>query len=72
MMDSMAKLLMVMGVLLVLMGGGLLLVGSIPWVGRLPGDLLIQRKNFTVYLPLTTSLILSFVGTIILWLLTRR
>ncbi len=75
-MTALARLLLALGAVLILVGGGLLLfvfwVGRIPWLGRLPGDLLIQRKHVTVYVPLTTSLILSLLGTLILWFLSRR
>lgn len=47
-----------------------------PWLarlglGRLPGDILIQRENFTFYLPITTGLIVSVVLSLILWLINR-
>lgn len=75
-MDTVARLLLMLGVVLILVGAGLLLfvfwAGQIPWLGRLPGDLLIQRRHVTIYVPLTTSLILSLLGTLILWFLSRR
>lgn len=75
-METVARLLIVLGIVSVLVGCGLLLfavwAGRIPWLGRLPGDLLMQRKHVTIYVPLTTSLILSLLGTLILWFLIRR
>jgi Protein of unknown function (DUF2905) len=54
---------------LVLAGVGLLwiLAPSIPWLGRLPGDVVIERENFRFYFPLVTCLLLSLVLSLILW-----
>ncbi len=75
-MDTVARFLIALGTVSVLVGGGLLLfvfwAARIPWLGRLPGDLLMQRKYVTIYVPITTSLILSLLGTLILWFLIRR
>lgn len=61
-----AKMLMIVGVLLVLGGGVLLLLGKITPLGRLPGDLFLQRGNFAFYFPLVTCLILSLLLTLLL------
>jgi uncharacterized protein HemY len=60
--------LLVLG--LVIAGVGLvwILAPSIPWLGRLPGDIRIERGNFRLYFPLVTCLILSALLTVILWL----
>src|SRR5439155_1604053 len=50
----------------------LVLVGRVPWIGRLPGDIHIQRGNWTFYFPLATSLLLSAVLTLLLYVLGRR
>jgi hypothetical protein len=42
-----------------------------PWLGRLPGDIVIERENFRLYLPITTSILISIVLSLILWLLNR-
>lgn len=63
---------MVVGLAILLVGGGLYLAGrvTIP-VGRLPGDIRIERGSLTCLIPLATSLLLSIVLTIILNLLAR-
>lgn len=65
------KLLIVIG--LVLIGAGILftLGGKIPFLGRLPGDIRIQRENFTFYFPLTTCILVSAVISLIIWLFRR-
>jgi DUF2905 family protein len=69
---NIAKILIVFGLLIALAGVVLLLVGRVPWLGRLPGDIHYQRGNFTLYFPLATSLLLSVVLTLILYFLGRR
>ena len=66
------RMLIVFGLLIALAGVALVLVGRVPWLGRLPGDVHIQRGSWTFYFPLATSLLLSVVLTLILWLLRRR
>jgi hypothetical protein len=52
-------------------GGLLLLAGRLPWLGRLPGDIRIERENIKVFFPLGTMLLLSLVLTIVLNLIAR-
>ncbi len=70
------KALILVGALFALVGAWLLLGGRMPpwlsWVGRLPGDLAIERDNVRFYLPITTSLVLSLAITLVLWLFGRR
>jgi len=66
------RMLVVFGLLIAVVGVVLMLVGRVPWLGRLPGDIHIQRGNWTFYFPLATSLLLSVVLTLILWILGRR
>ena len=71
-MDSFAKLLIVFGVILAAVGGLMLFIGNVPYIGRLPGDIYVQRKNFSFYFPLTTSIVLSIVLTLLFSLFSRR
>jgi Protein of unknown function (DUF2905) len=66
------KLLMLFGGILIIVGAALLLAEKTPWLGRLPGDMYIQRRNFTFYFPLTTSILVSVVLSLALYLLSRR
>nr|MBS0038097.1 DUF2905 domain-containing protein [Saprospiraceae bacterium] len=61
----MAKLLIVLGIIFVGLGLILHFGIKIPWIGRLPGDILIQRENFTFYFPLTTGILISIVVMIV-------
>jgi hypothetical protein len=70
--NDIGKWLIISGVILVILGAVAILAGKVPWLGRLPGDLYIQRPNFTFFFPLTTSILLSVVLSLILYLLFRR
>lgn len=68
-----AKTLIGVGLLIAVIGAGLLLIGNkVPWLGRLPGDIVIKRENFTVYFPLATSIIISLALTLLFWLLGKK
>jgi hypothetical protein len=72
--SGVGKILLLIG--LILAGLGVLFMlggkGPLSWIGRLPGDLYFKSKNFSFYFPLATSLLLSIVLTLILWLINRR
>ena len=70
-MNDMAKLLMVAGASLFLMGLLIFLGGRIPWFGQLPGDIVVKRENFTLYVPLGTMILISVVLTVLLNLIGR-
>jgi hypothetical protein len=66
----MPRLLIVAGALLIALGLLWPWLGKLP-LGRLPGDLVIQRPHFTLYLPISTMILVSAVLTLILWLLRK-
>ena len=69
-MNAMARMLIGLGVLLVIAGLLWPLLSRLG-LGRLPGDIIIQRENFTLYFPLTTGILLSIVLSLILWMASR-
>jgi len=71
-MAEFGKLLILFGVILVVAGVVLILVGRthLP-IGRLPGDILYRGKNTTIYFPLATSLLLSVLFSVLLYLISR-
>ena len=75
-MADLGKMLLGIGLVMVLLGGILLLVsnfaGKVPWLGRLPGDLYIERGSWRFYFPLGTSILLSVVLSLLVWLFSRR
>jgi hypothetical protein len=70
--DSLGKILILFGVVLALLGGLLLLAGKIPFLGRLPGDIVIRREHWSFYFPLTTSIVVSILLTLLFSLFSRR
>jgi Protein of unknown function (DUF2905) len=75
-MGDLGKILLGFGVLLVILGGLLLVLGhssgKVPWLGRLPGDIHVERGNWSFYFPLGTSILISIILTIIFSLFGRR
>lgn len=69
--NHLGRTLIVIG--LVLVGVGLLigLAGRVPWIGRLPGDIVVRRGNFTFYFPLATSILVSLLLTLLFSLFRR-
>ncbi len=70
--QAFGRVLIVIGLSIVVFGVILLLAGRVPYLGRLPGDIVYQRGNFTLYIPLATMLLLSLILTIVLNLVFRR
>jgi hypothetical protein len=66
------KFLILLGIIVAAVGALLLFSGKIPWIGRLPGDIMIQRRNFTFYFPLATSILFSLILTLIFWIIGKR
>ena len=71
-MNRMGEILLVFGLVMVVLGLILLLVGRVPWLGRLPGDIYVQRGNWSFYFPLSTCLIVSVILTLLFSLFGRR
>lgn len=69
---SLGKIIIAMGIFLVVFGSLILLFPKIPFIGKLPGDILIKRGNLTLFFPLVSSIIISLIITIILNLILGR
>lgn len=65
------KILIIIGALIILIGVVFLFADKIPFLGKLPGDIIIKKKNFTFYFPLATSILLSIIISIILYFLKK-
>ncbi|MEW5806034.1 MAG: DUF2905 domain-containing protein [Acidobacteriota bacterium] len=63
--------MILIGSIIILFGLILLLFGKIPYLGKLPGDILIKKGNFTIYFPIVTCIIISLILTILIYLLRR-
>jgi hypothetical protein len=69
--DVIGRGLVLLGILLVVLGFLLANAPSIPWLGKLPGDLRLDWSGVRIYLPITTSLLLSVALTLLLQLLSK-
>ena len=69
MIQDFAKIIIIIGVILIFIGGVLWLFGKLPFIGKLPGDIYIKKENFSFYAPIVTmflvSIILSLIFTIV-------
>lgn len=68
---TLGRVLMIAGAALFVVGLLLSLAPRVPWLGRLPGDVVYRRGNFTLYFPLATSILLSLLLTLLLSALRR-
>ena len=68
---GLGRILIFIGLGIVVLGLLLTFSGKIPLIARLPGDIVFRRGNFTFYFPLATSILLSILLTVILWLFRR-
>jgi hypothetical protein len=66
------RMLVVLGVVVVIVGLVMIFADRIPFLGRLPGDIVVRRKNFTFYFPVVTMIVLSILITIIFNFLGRK
>ncbi len=68
------KFLIVLGIIIIIVGAMLLIFRNtgIPFLGKLPGDIVVQKKNFTFYFPLTTSILLSIILSLILYFFGKK
>ena len=69
--SSVGKGLIALGVLLLAIGILILLAGKIPFLGRLPGDIKIEKENVSFYFPLATCLLLSALVSFLFWLFSK-
>ena len=70
-MREIAKTMILIGIVLIVIGLVLLLFQKAPFSGKLPGDILIKKENFTFYFPLATSIIISIIISLILYLIGK-
>jgi len=65
------KLLILLGVFIVLVGLLLVIGDKIPWIGKLPGDIIIKKEKFGFYFPITTCIIISIILTLLFTLFRK-
>lgn len=70
-MGDLGRTLMIVGGVLLVLGALFSLGGRLPWLGRLPGDIVIERENVRIYFPLATSIVISIVLSLLVALFRR-
>ena len=70
-MGDLAKTIIILGIVLVIAGLVMLVIQKAPFLGKLPGDIVIRKEHFTFYFPLTTSVIISIIISLILYLIGK-
>lgn len=71
-MSEIGRSLVFIGTVLVVLGVVVILIGKVPGIGKLPGDILIERKNFTFYFPIVTCIVISILFSLVSWLIGKR
>ncbi len=71
-MANFGKLFIFIGLLLIVIGIVFIVGNKIPFIGKLPGDIAIEKKNFNFYFPITTCIIISIILSLIFWLLGKK
>ncbi len=71
-MAEFGKILIFIGLLLAILGVIFTFGNKLPFVGRLPGDIAIERKNYSFYFPVATCIVISIVMSFILWLFSKK
>jgi len=78
-MTGVGKGLAILGIMFLVIGVVLMLLeklvdsgSGLGWLGRLPGDFVIKREDFTIYIPLATSILLSVIGSLLMYVIFKR
>jgi len=70
-MEGLGKILLIVGGIIIILGLLLIFGQHIPFFGKLPGDIVIKKENFTFYFPIVTFIILSIILTVIINIIIR-
>ena len=66
------KIIIFIGLLLVVIGFVWMVGNKLPFIGKLPGDIAIEKKNYSFYFPVTTCIIISIILSFLLWFFNKR
>ena len=69
-MHTLGKMLLVAGLACTAIGALMMFSDKIPFIGKLPGDINIKKDNFQLYVPITTSIILSILLSLVMWVIS--
>ena len=69
--EQIVKILIFLGIIIILIGVLFFFGDKIPFIGKLPGDIYIKKKNFTLYFPIVSSIIISLIISLIIYLFRK-
>ncbi|MDL1892111.1 DUF2905 domain-containing protein [Sphingobacteriales bacterium CHB3] len=69
--QGLGRILVVVGSVILLLGIGFMFWDKIPFLGKLPGDIRVERENFRFYFPITTGIVISILVSVILWIVSH-
>ena len=69
-MQSLGKIVVLFGLIMVAVGALMMFSDKIPYLGKLPGDINIKKDNFQLFIPITTSIVLSVLLSLVMWLIS--
>jgi len=72
MVGDIGRIIIFIGLLVVVIGFVFVLGSKLPFIGKLPGDIAIEKGNYSFYFPVTTCIIISIILSFILWFLNKR
>jgi len=70
--DQFGRTLVILGLAIAAIGGLIWLSQSVPWlrIGRLPGDIAYEKDGFSVFVPITTMVVISILGSLVFWIIS--
>lgn len=66
MIQDFGRVVIIIGVILIIVGAIFLVAGKVPFLGKLPGDILVKRENFAFYAPIASAILISILLSIVL------
>jgi len=70
-MAEIARTLILIGAVLIVAGLAMLGLQKLPFIGKLPGDIVVKREHFTFFFPLATSIVISIIISLVLYLINK-
>ena len=69
---QLGKMLVIMGLCIAAIGIVLMAIDKVPFLGKLPGDIHVQKESFSFYFPITTCILISIILSLIFWLFSKK
>lgn len=71
MLQDLGRIIIIIGIVTIVIGSTLWFFGKLPFLGKLPGDILVEKPNFTFYAPIATTLLISLVLSLLLTIISN-